>query len=82
VELWFIDSYRKKVAKRMHLVQELSELRYQSNKQLIVVHMEIEQEKNRFRKPSHESIHSTMDFSESTCSLKSCTCSESLSTLA
>ncbi len=68
MELWFIDSKRKKVAKRMHLMQELSELRYQSNKQLIVVHMETEQEKNRFRKPSHESIHSAMDFSESTCS--------------
>jgi hypothetical protein len=68
VELWFIDSEREKVAKRMHLMQELSELRYQSNKQLIVVHMEIEQEKDRCRKPSHESIHSTMDFSEITCS--------------
>lgn len=68
MELWFIDSERKKVAKRMHVMQELSELRYQSNKQLIVVHMEIEQEKNRFRKPSHESIYSTKDFSESTCS--------------
>ncbi len=70
MELWFIDSEKKKVAKRMHLMQELAELRYPSNKQLIVVHMEIEQEKNRFRKPSHESIHSTMDFSESTCSQK------------
>jgi hypothetical protein len=68
VELLFINSERKKVAKRMHLMQDLSELRYQRNKHLIVVHMEIEQEKNRFRKPSHESIHSTMDFSESTCS--------------
>jgi hypothetical protein len=58
----------KKLQKRMHLMPELSELRYRSNKQLIVVHMETEQEKNRFRKPSHESIHSTMDFSESTCS--------------